>query len=112
MLLACIRDSQSGNLNELSLKDCNEIWGNCFNENETNKTITMNGIEIEIPSISSSYYKFINRINKSRIEIENMKKVSGHKNILELYDVLQLSQDNKEIMFLILEIATGSSLLN
>lgn len=111
-MLACLRDSQSGNLIELSLEDCIEIWGNCFNENETNKIVTINGIEVEIPSISFSYYKFISKFNKIRIEIENMKKVSGHKNILELYDVLQLNQDNKEMMFLILEIACGSSLFN
>ena len=45
-------------------------------------------------------------------EIHNMGRVAGHRNVLELLSVLELLQDSKSTLFLIIELVTGGELLD
>ena len=67
---------------------------------------------VSIPWLPPKYVQWLSQRRKVKREINNMGRVGGHRNVLELLSVLELLQDSKSTLFLILELVTGGELLD
>lgn len=123
-LFAAFEDPQRKQLRELPLTKCVEIWGmNPLNferisEAELDKInysgnqSLIDGKEYKIPIVSPKYLKFLrNRLHVCR-EMNNMVQIGEHPNIVELLEVLELVQDSKTTLFLVLELINGGELFD
>lgn len=111
-------------MKELPLPKCVEIWGfhpfgynaSLSPELEAKKnassslTATIGGRAVPLPIVAPKYLKWLR--NRSRIsrEVCNMIKLRGHPSIVELKEVLELVQDTKSTLFLVMELVTGGEL--
>lgn len=124
ILFAAYEDPHRVQLRELPLPKCVEIWGmNPFdvehsNESEIEKlnfsdmSVNIDGNQIRIPIVSPKYLAFLrNRKSVSR-EMCNMVRIGEHPNIIELMEVLELIQDTKTTLFLVLELVNGGELFD
>lgn len=59
-----------------------------------------------------SFEKFVKYRRTLFKEIRNMSKLSDHKNVLQLIEVLEHVQDSKTTIFLVLELASGGELFD
>lgn len=105
---ACFSD-KSG-LKELSLTQCIQIWGadpaiyaRAMKENSNANTP---------PVIPSKFHEFLVKRALVFREIQNMRKISDHKNVIRLEYVLELNQDTKSTIFLVMELANGGELFD
>jgi serine/threonine protein kinase len=106
-------------LNELSLLQCIEIWG-------TNPpSLTIDGVTADtlspgrtsssssaLPLIPPKYVEFLRKRSRIFREINNMRKISPHVNVIRLVHVLELAQDSKCTIFLVMELANGGELFD
>jgi serine/threonine protein kinase len=67
---------------------------------------------IAIPAVPSKYLKWLRQRRAATKEIRNMMKIGRHRNIVHLFEVLELIQENKSTMFLILELVRGGELFD
>lgn len=67
---------------------------------------------IAIPAVPSKYIKWLRQRRAATKEVRNMTKIGRHKNVVHLFEVLELIQDTKSTMFLILEIVRGGELFD
>ncbi|GAX19504.1 hypothetical protein FisN_19Hh079 [Fistulifera solaris] len=169
-LMAAYKDLTSGELKELPLTRCIEIWGHVpfgasdaeFQEimeaiDRVNQGITpqeeprdfqMDSLEeisisdptpmnakrtgiyraayterqsvfceelkayIAIPAVPSKYLKWLRQRRAATKEIRNMMMIGRHRNVVHLFEVLELIQENKSTMFLILELVRGGELFD
>ncbi|CEG47120.1 camk camkl protein kinase [Plasmopara halstedii] len=83
--------------------------------------IVINDVTYVIPSLPAKYRAFLQARKTIYREIAHMHKLtgnsvsgerigSGHENVLQLYDVLELVQPSKSTIFLVLELAYGGEL--
>lgn len=83
--------------------------------------IMINDVSYVIPSLPAKYRAFLQARKTIYREIAHMHKLtgnsvsgerigSGHENVLQLYDVLELVQPSKSTIFLVLELAHGGEL--
>jgi len=113
-----LKDKQ---LRELPLSKCIEIWGyqpfgNNLNDNEIEKynirsnNVYVQGESITLPYIPCKYIKWLKNRDMICREMKNMLLIGGHPNIIDLYEVLELVQETKTTLFLILDYAAGGML--
>lgn len=74
--------------------------------------VQVDGMGVSIPWLPPKYVQWLAQRRKIRREISNMARVGGHRNVLELLSVLELRQDSKSTLFLVLELVTGGELLD
>lgn len=67
---------------------------------------------IAIPGVPSKYIKWLKQRRSATKEIRNMMMIGRHKNVVHLFEVLELIQENKSTMFLILELVRGGELFD
>ncbi|CAI5741555.1 unnamed protein product [Peronospora destructor] len=90
---------------------------------DNEEEIVMNDIPYVIPSLPAKYRAFLQARKTIYREIAHMHKLtgnsvtgerigSGHENVLQLYDVLELVQPSKSTIFLVLELAYGGELFD
>ncbi|CBN74408.1 Serine/threonine protein kinase [Ectocarpus siliculosus] len=74
--------------------------------------VQVDGMGVSIPWLPPKYVQWLAQRRKVKREINNMGRVGGHSNVLQLLSVLELLQDSKSTLFLILELVTGGELLD
>ncbi|CAI5743089.1 unnamed protein product [Peronospora destructor] len=90
---------------------------------DNEEEIVVNDISYVIPSLPAKYRAFLQARKTIYREIAHMHKLtgnsvtgerigSGHENVLQLYDVLELVQPSKSTIFLVLELAYGGELFD
>lgn len=130
-LFAAYEDPHRQQLRELTLPRCVEIWGlNPLNIDDmsvnnshddqllerlnTNGpgayTVNVDGATVTIPRISPKFLQFLRNRQTVCREMNNMLQIGEHPNIIELVEVLELVQDTKTTLFLVLELINGGEL--
>jgi serine/threonine protein kinase len=124
ILFAAFEDPHRMSLRELPLTRCVEIWGmnpigiESLTEGEAEKinyngtTVIVDGKEYRIPIVSPKYLKFIKSRQVVCREMSNMVQIGEHPNIIDLLEVLELIQDSKTTLFLVLELINGGELFD
>jgi serine/threonine protein kinase len=111
-------------LKELPLPKCVEIWGfhpfgynaSLSPELEAKKnasstlTASIGGRSVPLPIVAPKYLKWLRNRSKISREVCNMIKLRGHPSVVELKEVLELVQDSKSTLFLVMELVTGGEL--
>lgn len=122
-LFAAFEDPHRAQLRELPLPKCVEIWGfNPLRMNQLSKQelekfnvsstiINIGGTSVRIPLVSPKYIKFLRSRQVVCREMSNMIRIGEHPNIIDLYEVLELIQDTKTTLFLVLELVNGGELI-
>jgi serine/threonine protein kinase len=119
--LACYHSENNASLRELSLFQCSQIWGttHILEEDDDGKrldaleiVISSDGSRVYVPIMPPKFADFIKRRARIFREIRNMRKISGHKNVIRLDGVLELVQDSKCTIFLVMELANGGELFD
>ena len=151
-VIAAYIDPRYGNIVELPLTKCIQIWGlnprtdgpaSCGSPNREGQResrgcaerkewddndgdglgttaapgsggfeVQVDGIGVCIPWLPPKYVQWLAQRRKVKREINNMSKVGGHRNVVELLSVLELVRDSKSTLFLILELVAGGELLD
>jgi serine/threonine protein kinase len=65
-----------------------------------------------LPIYPPKYVEFLRKRNKIFREIRNMRKISNHPNVIRLEGVLELIQESKATLFLVMELANGGELFD
>lgn len=116
--LACYYSEKQGSLRELSLNQCIEIWGTDSNNMlDSDDSLDLNhlrgiGNNNIVPNYPPKFIEFLRKRNKIFREIRNMRKISNHRNVIRLEAVLELIQDSKSTLFLVMELANGGELFD
>ncbi|OQR99730.1 serine/threonine protein kinase [Achlya hypogyna] len=123
--IAAYEDPRSGSFRELTLPRCIEVWGIDFafvatdkevdifaNDFETQCEVTVKGVSYQIPTIPKKFVKFARSRSSIYREISNMSSLGTHTNVLRLDEALELHQDSKCTIFLVLELAAGGELFD
>ena len=118
--IACYYSERYNCIKELSLVQCIQVWGSNPSEVGEDETgisdptieIISGQTRIHIPCISPKYCDFVRRRNRISREIRNMRKISNHKNVIRLEGVLELAQESKCTIFLVMELANGGELFD
>lgn len=119
--LSAYYSERYNSLKELSLTHCIKVWGynpigvaeddNGSNDATLEYTLP-NGSRIFIPAVSPKYCDFVRRRNRIFREIRNMRKISSNTNVIRLDSVLELIQESKLTIFLVMELANGGELFD
>jgi serine/threonine protein kinase len=120
--ISAYEDPRTGQLREIPLPKCIELWGlhpfghNSLSperealKNESNVVAHVGGQRFSLPIVAPKYLKWLRSREKICREISSMSKLHGHENIIELNEVLELVQDSKATLFLVMELVTGGEL--
>lgn len=134
-VVAAYQDTKTRVLKELTLPKCLEIWGwnplsetrNLEDNQESATSLTeshfeqmmaqgsyvqYNHLQVYLPRIPHKFIRWLRNRNKIYREILNMKSVGNHPNVLTLIEVLELIQDSKSTIFLVLEFVSGGELFD
>lgn len=126
-LFAAYEDPHRNQLRELTLPKCVEIWGlnplnldNSTDEHTIEKLnfhgpgslqVTLeNGLSMVVPRVSPKFLSFLRSRQSVCREMSNMLQIGEHPNIVDLIEVLELVQDSKTTLFLVLELISGGEL--
>lgn len=109
-------------LKELSLNQCMQLWGteptgitlddNDSSEGGVDLTPLSGSVKTYVPNLPPKYVDFLRRRHRIFREIKNMRKISKHKNVILLESVLELIQESKCTIFLVMELANGGELFD
>lgn len=105
-------------LRELSLSQCIHVWGTepvglRDDGNDAVEVIQFSdGTSKVIPILPSKFSDFLRKRGRIFREIKNMRKVSCHPNVIRLESVLELTQESKCTIFLVMELANGGELFD
>ena len=111
-------------LRELTLTQCMEVWGinpKCIRDDDdvgscddNNNNINNNNYNYRqyVPIIPPKYVEFIKKRRRIFREIKNMRKIVSHTNVIHLNGVLELLQESKCTIFLVMELANGGELFD
>ncbi|KAF0696812.1 Aste57867_12474 [Aphanomyces stellatus] len=115
--IAAYEDPRSGAVKELTLPRCIEVWGTDFDQlddeiTEALRDVTVKGQVFKVPTIPKKFVKFARNRSSIYREISNMSELDAHMNVLRLDDALELQQDSKCTIFLVLELAAGGELFD
>jgi serine/threonine protein kinase len=128
-VIAAYEDPKYGTLREVPLPKCIEIWGwdgmgsgnydDATASDEVleklgglSQEVTVDGVQVTIPRVPPKYVKWLRSRRSIYREISNMKKLGNHPNVIKLHEVLELIQDSKSTLFLVLELVTGGELFD
>ena len=67
---------------------------------------------IAVPAIPPKYLRWLKQRRLATKEVRNMMRIGRHQNVVHLYEVLEMVQDSKSTMFLILELVRGGELFD
>mmetsp|Transcript_30363 Transcript_30363/g.62852 ORF Transcript_30363/g.62852 Transcript_30363/m.62852 type:complete len:1240 (+) Transcript_30363:490-4209(+) len=67
---------------------------------------------IAVPVVPPKYLRWLKQRRLATKEVRNMMRIGRHRNVVHLYEVLELVQDSKSTMFLILELVRGGELFD
>ena len=131
-VFAAYEDPHRLQLRELPLPRCVEIWGlNPFgideNSNQNSqpdnvaiegintaeqgsRTVLVDGAKVTIPTVSPKYLHFLRSRQTVCREMNNMLLIGGHPNVIAMHEFLELIQDTKTTLFLVLELINGGEL--
>ncbi len=130
---AAYEDPQRGQLRELPLTRAVEVWGldplsqgesrsssrsssntslnrQPCRRNVSDRSVSVGGSSIMLPMVAPKYLKWLQMRQGVCREMRNMSSVGNHPNIVELHGVLELVQDSKSTLFLVLEFVSGGEL--
>jgi len=118
---AAYEDQHRGQLRELTLPKCIEVWGwTPFDDqisdeelekiNLSNSSVTVDGANVHLPKVAPKYVKWLRMRRSVCREMSNMLQIGEHPNIIDLLEVLELVQDSKSTLFLVLELVNGGEL--
>lgn len=122
VFISAYEDARTGQLKEIPLPICINIWGmhpfgqNAISleteaqKNNSNNLVSSGGQRFNLPIVAPKYLKWLRSREKICREINSMSKLRGHENIIELKEVLELVQDSKSTLFLVMELVTGGEL--
>lgn len=109
-------------LKELSLSQCIQIYGTepaGVGEDDSgdgDATVeivqSLGGPRVYVPSVPPKYADFVRRRARIFREIRNMRKISTHVNVIRLEGVMELTQETKCTIFLVMELANGGELFD
>ncbi len=89
----------------------NQIFGEEINKkNVSNRTVTIGGSTVNLPLVAPKYLKWLQTRQNVCREMGSMYLVGNHPNIIELKGVMELVQDSKSTLFLVLELINGGEL--
>lgn len=116
--LTAYYSEQEKSLRELSLKQCVAIWGSEHDCSEGNQSFE--GVDVVmtdtgrkyVPTMPPKFVDFVKRRARIFREITNMRKISNHQNVIRLQGVLELVQESKCTIFLVMELANGGELFD
>ena len=123
--MAAYYSERNNSLKELSLNQCVQVWGTNYDFGEDNgsplssvstETVEIvqngDGPRIHLPLLPPKYVDFVRRRSRIFREIKNMRKISNHKHVIRLDGVLELLQESKCTIFLVMELANGGELFD
>ncbi|CAM9529254.1 unnamed protein product [Scytosiphon promiscuus] len=135
--IAAYYDARTGMLKEMTLPKCIEVWGlgddkgrrargrgggrdrgkrdrerDRMKQEDRISRVFVGGEWLSIPSAPAKYDKFLRARASIFREISNMLQLTEHPNILRLHEALELVQDSKATIFLVLELARGGELFD
>ena len=111
-------------LKELSLSQCIQIYGTEpagvgeDDSGEADTTVEVvpsaagTGTRVYVPTVPPKYADFVRKRARIFREIRNMRKISTHLNVIRLEGVLELTQETKCTIFLVMELANGGELFD
>jgi serine/threonine protein kinase len=67
---------------------------------------------VNVPAVPPRYIRWLRQRRAVTKEIRNMMRIGRHKNVVHLFEVLELVQDSKSTMFLVLELVRGGELFD
>ena len=67
---------------------------------------------IAVPAVPPKYLRWLRQRRAATKEIRHMMQIGRHRNVVHLYEVLELVQDSKSTMFLVLEVVKGGELFD
>eukprot|EP00602_Paraphysomonas_sp_CaronLab_P000467 CAMPEP_0185017782 /NCGR_PEP_ID=MMETSP1103-20130426/674_1 /TAXON_ID=36769 /ORGANISM="Paraphysomonas bandaiensis, Strain Caron Lab Isolate" /LENGTH=630 /DNA_ID=CAMNT_0027547349 /DNA_START=21 /DNA_END=1910 /DNA_ORIENTATION=- len=123
-ILAAYEDPQRGQLRELPLPKCVEVWGwSPFGDNEfsveeeekhnhSTSHYSLDGCMRQLPIVAPKFLKWLRSRQNICREMGSMMQIGEHQNIIKLYEVLELVQDSKTTLFLVLELVTGGEMFD
>jgi len=114
-VVAAIVDQKTNMLREVTLPWCMEHYGTnlaAIEKMNVMRSCIIGASRVMIPSVPAKYVQFLSHRQGIFHEIENMSHIKGHTNVLELHKVLELVQDSKSTLFLVLELAGGGELFD
>lgn len=123
-IFAAFEDPHRMRLRELPLTRCVEVWGlnplriDQVSEAEAEKlnlnakTVVVGEKEFKVPLVSPKYLKFLKSRQQVCREMSNMVQIGDHPNIIALKEVLELIQDTKTTLFLVLDLVNGGELFD
>ena len=76
------------------------------------KVVKVRGVDVAIPTVPKKFVRFLKERRSIFREIASMSKIRGHPNCLKLEDVMELLNDSKSTIFLVLELAMGGELFD
>ncbi|CAM9591636.1 unnamed protein product, partial [Heterosigma akashiwo] len=116
---------------ELSLPKCIEIWGwnplglsSYFTGSLSEDTagwekilmsgeeFCLDGFSISLPRIPPKFVQWLRKRRSIYREIANMAQLKSHPNVIKLHEVLEMIQDSKSTLFLVLELVSGGELFD
>jgi serine/threonine protein kinase len=80
------------------------------NSNPQQRTVTVDGALIALPLVAPKYLQWLQMRRNVCREMSNMYLVGEHPNIVGLQGVMELLQDSKSTLFLVLELVSGGEL--
>lgn len=116
--LAAFYSERQRALHELSLVQCMHIWGTSILDSPVSPSggdvhcKSPGASSLVAPSIPPKYADFLRRRARIFREIRNMRNISHHINVIRLENVLELAQDSKCTIFLVMELANGGELFD
>lgn len=118
--IAAYFSEKQNSLRELSLNQCIDVWGSDppgITEDESadgnlEMVQTCDGPRSYIPIVPPKYADFVRRRKRIFREIRNMRKIVHHRNVIHLFGVLELTQESKCTIFLVMELANGGELFD
>lgn len=110
--LAAYYSEKQRALNELSLLQCMQVWGSNPHGLDSASDGLSPGKSAAVPTIPPKYVEFLRKRDRIFREINNMRKISPHINVIRLEHVLELAQDSKCTIFLVMELANGGELFD
>jgi serine/threonine protein kinase len=117
--IACCFSERHNSIRELSLNQCVQIWGSelsSIGEDDSNGQITSESsfkcAKDLVPLIPQKFLDFVRRRSRIFREIRNMEKINNHVNVIQLEGVLELIQESKCTIFLVMELANGGELFD
>ena len=72
------------------------------------REVLVNGVPVFVPRVPAKFLNWLRARRRIYKEIESMERLGAHPNVVRLQEVLELLQDSKSTLFLVLELVTGT----